>query len=304
MILLLIAQLASVQGLNEQLLASRSATATLEAWCRDHHLADPPRIVAKVVDGVAKRPTADQLKRLAVTSAHDVMFRHVRLACGTHVLSEADNWYVPSRLTQEMNRSLDTTDTPFGKAVAALEPTRETIGTTVSSQPGALFEIRAVLYTRDHQPFSEVAEVYQRGLLDDDVQSIRSARIAQNGAIAAGDLDRTAAYWTDDVTVRRGLGSPMTGKAEVRKAFEPPKPPDANIVYQRLTTDVSVSPQWPLAYESGTWEGHLNTLTGAVVIGGQYSAQWVKRNGRWLIRSEVFVALTCSGVGCQSAALP
>jgi hypothetical protein len=40
------------------------------------------------------------------------------------------------------------------------------------------------------------------------------------------------------------------------------------------------------------------------VIGGRYSAQWVKRDGRWLIRSEVFVALTCAGAGCEAAAVP
>ena len=31
--------------------------------------------------------------------------------------------------------------------------------------PDALFEHRAVLYTREHQPFSEVHEVYQRDVL-------------------------------------------------------------------------------------------------------------------------------------------
>ena len=31
--------------------------------------------------------------------------------------------------------------------------------------PAALFEHRAVLYTRDHKPFSEVSEVYQRQVL-------------------------------------------------------------------------------------------------------------------------------------------
>ena len=52
------------------------------------------------------------------------------------------------------------------------------------------------------------------------------------------------------------------------------------------------------------WEGHLDTITGPVVIGGRYSAQWVKRGDQWLIRSEVFVALTCSGVGCEATAVP
>jgi len=87
-------------------------------------------------------------------------------------MSIADNWYVPSRLTPEMNRLLETTDTPFGRAVAPLEPTRQTFLVHLlwsdSSQPipGALFEHRAVLYTKDHRPFSEVDEVYQREAID------------------------------------------------------------------------------------------------------------------------------------------
>jgi len=137
-----------------------------------------------------------------------------------------------------------------------------------------------------------------------DQAAIRAARTAQNTAIAAGDLDRVASFWTDDVTVRRALGQPLDGRAAARRALEPPAPPGSWIVYQRLTRDVEVSAQWPLAFETGTWEGHLGSIGGPIVIGGRFSAQWVKRGGRWLIRSEVFVALRCSGVGCESVAVP
>ena len=137
-----------------------------------------------------------------------------------------------------------------------------------------------------------------------DQQAIRAARTAQNKAIAAGDLDRVASFWTEDVTVRRALGQPLSGRDAARQALEPPPPSAARLIYQRLTRDVEVSRTWPLAFETGTWEGHLGTITGATVIGGRYSAQWVKRGDRWLIRSEVFVALTCSGVGCESVAIP
>jgi hypothetical protein len=51
----------------------------------------------------------------------------VRLTCGDRVLSEADNWYVPARLTPEMNRVLDTTDTAFGRAVQPLNFRRRTL---------------------------------------------------------------------------------------------------------------------------------------------------------------------------------
>jgi ketosteroid isomerase-like protein len=137
-----------------------------------------------------------------------------------------------------------------------------------------------------------------------DDAAIRSARAAQNQAIASGDLDRAAAFWTEDVTVRRALGQPLSGRDAARNALDPPASPGPRLVYQRLTKDVEASAKWPLAFETGTWEGHAGTIAGPTVIGGRYSAQWVKRGDRWLIRSEVFVALTCSGVGCDSAAVP
>ena len=137
-----------------------------------------------------------------------------------------------------------------------------------------------------------------------DQQAIRVARTVQNRAIASGDLDRAATFWTEDVTVRRALGQPLSGREAARTALEPPPAPAPRLIYQRLTKEIEVSPRWPLAFETGTWEGHLGGLTGPVIIGGRYSAQWVKRGDRWLIRSEVFVALTCSGVGCQSVAVP
>jgi hypothetical protein len=183
-----LAALAVIQTLNGDLLASRSSTATLEAWCRDHQLAATPQIVADAVPGMPISPTAEQLQRLDVTQATDVKYRHVRLRCGTRVLSDADNWYVPARLTADMNRTLETTDAPFGRVVAPLQPYRRTFSVTMLWAPlpagwergaigggdaggGALvipdglFEHRAVLYTRENRPFSEVREVYQRGVL-------------------------------------------------------------------------------------------------------------------------------------------
>ena len=180
--------LALLQTLNADILASRSATASLETWCRDHRLADEPKILAQVMPGTAPAPTVEQLRRLDVSDREEVRYRHVQLRCGVHVLSDAENWYVPQRLTPEMNRLLDTTTTPFGKAVESLEPYRRTFavtllwmplaagweresgvppsaGTGTLAIPDALFEHRALLYTREHVPFSEVHEVYQRQIL-------------------------------------------------------------------------------------------------------------------------------------------
>jgi ketosteroid isomerase-like protein len=136
-----------------------------------------------------------------------------------------------------------------------------------------------------------------------DAKAIRAARLAQNAAMAAGDVDKAATWWTDDVTIRRGLGTGISGIEGYKGILERAPIADTALVYQRRTTDVTVSSAWPLAFETGTWTARVGGK-GPALITGRYSAQWVKRDGKWLIRAEVFVALTCSGQGCTSKAVP
>jgi hypothetical protein len=174
--------LALVESLNADLLAHDSATLTIERWCADHRLADPARIIAERVRDADKPASAEVREALDVKPDEPLGYRRVRLKCGDRVLSEADNWYVPARLTPEMNHVLETTDTPFGKAVAALHFRRHTLSADLLWRPlprgwemgaapapkeaGALtipdhvLEHRAVLSTPDGEPFSEVVETY------------------------------------------------------------------------------------------------------------------------------------------------
>lgn len=179
--------LALLQTLNTEILAGRSATLTLEKWCGTHHLASPASIAATLLPGAAKELPAEDRRLLQLPPETEVKYRHVQLRCGNRVLADADNWYVPARLTPEMNRLLETTETPFGKAVQPLEPYRRTLAVkqlwsplpegwetyrrkraarrAALVIPAALFVHRAVLYTREHLPFSLVEETYQRDLL-------------------------------------------------------------------------------------------------------------------------------------------
>lgn len=181
--------LALMQSLNAELLGSRSATLTLEKWCGSHRMAEPAKVVAKLRRDIDKPAGTEQRRRLQVGPDEPLKFRRVQLFCGDKLLSEADNWYVPSRLTDEMNHLLESTDTPFGKAVLALGTTRQTFGVKVLwsplpegwemaaappaaarengslDMPEALFEHQALLFTRDKVPFAEVDEVYQRQIL-------------------------------------------------------------------------------------------------------------------------------------------
>ncbi|HEX6509362.1 MAG TPA: hypothetical protein VF221_17170, partial [Chloroflexota bacterium] len=96
-----------------------------------HRLASPPHIVAERVNGADQAPTDEQRRLLGVSATEPIRYRRVRLTCGDHVLSEADNWYVPP----EMNRLLDTTDTAFGRAVQALDFHRRTLSVKLLWSP-------------------------------------------------------------------------------------------------------------------------------------------------------------------------
>jgi ketosteroid isomerase-like protein len=139
----------------------------------------------------------------------------------------------------------------------------------------------------------------------DEAGAVRRARTQQNAAIARHDIGAIASYWTDDVTICRGLGAQTAGKVNYQKLFEEDDPRATDvIIYQRAPTAITVSAPWPLAFETGVWKGHLGNAHGAVVIQGRYAAQWVKRGDQWLIRSEVFVALDGSDVGLKMNAAP
>jgi len=171
--------LALLQSLNADLLSHDSATLTLERWCGDHRLADPARVTAQRDGNVDKTIPAELRARLAIGADEPLRYRHVRLTCGSHVLSEADNWYVPGRLSADMNQRLETTDEPFGKVVRPLGFVRRTLAADLlwsplpvgweMAQPGVLPPLaiprevlrhQAVLYTSTQQPFSALVETY------------------------------------------------------------------------------------------------------------------------------------------------
>ncbi len=179
---------ALIEELNADLLSHDSATLTLDRWCATHHLATSPRIVAILDKTVDKAPTEAQRRELGVTVDEPVRYRRVRLSCGDHVLSEADNWYVPGRLTPEMNQVLDATDTAFGRAVQGLHFQRHTQSAEILWRavpdlwetgsrweprspmpiqvPHDVLQHRAILTLSDGTPFSEVVETYTSAVLD------------------------------------------------------------------------------------------------------------------------------------------
>jgi chorismate-pyruvate lyase len=157
--------LALLQTLNASLLSNDSATLTLDHWCEAHQMATPAKIIAERIHDVEKPPSEETRKLLNVGASDPVRYRHVRLHCGERVLSEADNWYVPARLTDEMNHVLDTSDTAFGRAVLDLHFHRHTLSAQLLWNPlPAGWEMKAVPEPA-HGPLNIPSEVIQHRAL-------------------------------------------------------------------------------------------------------------------------------------------
>ncbi len=154
-------------------------------------------MTARRVRGQDKPLPAALRSALGLDADTPVKYRRVQLICGRHVLSEADNWYRPDRLTPAMNRTLDTTDAPFGKVVRSLHFQRRTqsarllwrplpdgwemqrtalaTGGRTLAIPHQLLQHHALLYDGQGRPFSALVETYTGQVLAFPAPSVPAA---------------------------------------------------------------------------------------------------------------------------------
>ena len=160
----LIASAASLAEFEASLNGQDSATAALRQWCEIRRMASPAIIHASRVAPSFVSPPRDLRRRLEVQRGEEIAFRHVRLSCAGTVLSEAYNWYVPGRLTPEMNARLAATDTPFGAVAAPLHFHRERLRASRTARgpcPGpTILTHRARLVLPDGRPLAMLVECY------------------------------------------------------------------------------------------------------------------------------------------------
>lgn len=145
------------------LLRSDSATAVLQQICSQRG-AERIKAIPRANAPVDQAPGWVRAA-LAPGLGEAIQYRRVELDCGSEVMSRADNWYLPARLTPGMNQTLLTTQTPFGTAVRAMGFHRRVL--SVARPQGAgqgILRVRAVLTASGH-PFSVVQEDYSPAVL-------------------------------------------------------------------------------------------------------------------------------------------
>ena len=141
-----------------------SATEALRQWCEARQIAAPAEIMARPRPGAKGQQPKHLRQVLGIGAREPIGYRHVELTCGERVLSVAHNWYVPSRLTAEMNTALAPSHVPFGRIAAPLGYTREPLA--ILSKPprgcpeNTISAHRALLRLPDGRVLAYVLECY------------------------------------------------------------------------------------------------------------------------------------------------
>lgn len=141
-----------------------SATLALEEWCGMRGIASPAKITARTLHAPREATPAGLSVRLALGPGETPALRNVKLSCGPDVLSVAWNWYVPARLTPQMNEALRSTNVPFGKVVADLNFRRRPLATVAGPAENCprdtISTHQAMLVLPDGRPLAYLVECY------------------------------------------------------------------------------------------------------------------------------------------------
>lgn len=168
---------AALACFNALLSTSRSATATLTTWMTERSGRDSVSLTARPTrHGGAVVPSPAMIAHLEVNAPEDIICRRVRLMDGRRILSDALNFYVPTRLSESMQTLLRESDIPFGTIIAPLSPRRDTLlierywpmgDAPIERQrlPARLLRHDAIVRDASGVPLSLVSEVYTRNIL-------------------------------------------------------------------------------------------------------------------------------------------
>jgi chorismate-pyruvate lyase len=156
---------ALIQDLSMRLIAGATATETLLAWCADHGLSDGP-ITVDIRQRFAPAIVPDDvLPALKLDRCEGISYRHVQLMRGSLPLAAAENWFVPQRLTADMNEALTRTNVPFGRVVAPLHPFRRTLAAHLQPHSEIILVQKAVILSEAGTALAFVKESYLSDLI-------------------------------------------------------------------------------------------------------------------------------------------
>ncbi len=119
-----------------------------------------------------------------------------------------------------------------------------------------------------------------------DIEIIKHLRSDLNKAIQEHNAEAIENFMWNDYSIVRGNSTVSNGKEKVAGEWSKLFKDNEKINYIRIPTEIKISANDTLAWETGNWQG-FNTYS----KGGNYSAQWKKKNDIWKLQAELYVAL-------------
>ena len=136
---------------------------------------------------------------------------------------------------------------------------------------------------------SLVVTIPVRAQAQNDKDEILRLRKANNEAIKNFDEDLSFSFLTDDTQSTISNGTLIQGKENLKEYLR--KLPGPKMYWVRTPNEIDVNAELGLAWEAGIWKGYTVESGHKSVTSGKYSAMWIKVNGRWKIKSQLFVKL-------------
>jgi ketosteroid isomerase-like protein len=133
---------------------------------------------------------------------------------------------------------------------------------------------------------------------------IQESRAASNAALAARNAAGVAAFFASDGRAIAASGTEYAGREAIEKSLAERFETMKDVVYVRTPSTIIVSSSGDAASERGTWTGRWTNEAGPVEMKGEYMAVWRGSIGptgtpAWSVQSELYVALSCEGTGCE-----
>jgi len=140
------------------------------------------------------------------------------------------------------------------------------------------------------------------GSESEDETNIRDTRQAFNQAIRDQDVNSIVRFFAPEYHIITGRSVQSHGIEAERELWASIFTNDPEFVCQRDIREIRINSDWGLAEELGDWNCHYTVDGEAIHASGVYAAKWQRAlDKQWLIQSEVFTTMACSGgkAGCK-----
>lgn len=124
-----------------------------------------------------------------------------------------------------------------------------------------------------------------------DKNLILELRLKSNLALKNHQIENVLAYLTEDINIAASNGKIFSGKDDFRTALADIFTAYPDLYFVRNSEEVILNTENNVAWEKGYWVALRPETIDWKTYGGKYSAYWVKKDGIWKIKSELFARL-------------